>query len=100
MAVDREKRYVDPMFFIPEGIPPEVWDYKGDDQIGSDDDFTDIFSDDDSEDDDGLGVVDSLTVISQKIRRVGKTNHKVVDIVVEIEDVPGADKYEFRVVKV
>lgn len=94
---NREKRHVDPNMFIPEGIPPEEWDYTNDSPIGYDYE-TVIDEGVDSSEDDGLGVVDTLTVVSQKIRRV-KGEGKVVDIIVEVDAVPGADKYEFRVVK-
>lgn len=95
---NREKRHIDPNMFIPDGIPPEEWDYTTDNRIGSDDE-TVIDEGTDSSEDDGLGVVDHLEVVSQKLRRI-KGDSKVVDIVVEVEAVPGATKYEFRVTKV
>lgn len=94
---DREKRHVDPNMFIPDGIPPEEWDYTTDSEIGYD--YENVIDEGvDSSEDDGLGVIDEITIISQKIRRV-KGEGKVVDVVFEVDRVPGADKYEFRVTK-
>lgn len=90
---ERYKRYIDPLFYIPEGIPPEVWEHSPKE---FDEEESPVIEDDDS--DDSPQVVDKLTVVSQKIRRTD-TGSVVVDIVVEVDDVPGATKYEFRISK-
>jgi len=100
MAENRDKRFIDPQFHIPEGIDPEVWAYREDYYIGTDDERDGLVDEGEDSEDDGIGVVDDLTVVSQTIRRVEGERTKVVDIVVEFEEVPGATKYEFRVTKV
>lgn len=111
----RDKRYVDPMFYIPEGIEDEVWAYRTDGEITTDtedfetfegdafDDFVDsdvtIIDEGDASEDDAPMSIDNLTVVSQTLRR-GSDGSQVVDIVVEIDTVPGTTKYEFRVTKV
>jgi len=102
-VVDQFKRYIDPNFFIPEDMPEEIWDHKPSNQIGQDGDFdVDVFENiDEGEDsvDDGPLTIDDVRVVSQKIRRA-KDDSIVVDIVVEVDDIPGATKYEFRITKV
>lgn len=105
--VNREKRYIDPMFYIPDGISPEVWAYDEDEDFGYHDDLAgdDSLSDDslvdegDDSTDDSPDIVDSLTVISQTLRR-GDDGSLIVDVVVEVDDIPGTTKYEFRITKV
>lgn len=114
---DRDKRYVDPMFYIPEGIDEDTWAYREDaDEITVDnedtslseeasDEFGDVDSDvtivdeGDASEDDAPMVIDNLEVISQVLRRANDGS-QVVDIVVEVDDIPGITNYEFRVTKV
>lgn len=107
----RDKRYIDPMFYIPEGMDDRVWAYQETPDVGEepeDEDFSDdfdvesdfsIIDESDSEGDDAPMAVDNLTIISQTLRRA-QDGTQVVDIVAEVDDVPGATKYEFRITKI
>lgn len=108
----RDKRYVDPMFFIPEGIEDEVWAYRTEDVVTTDsEDFSEadddysvdsdvtVIDEGDASDDDSPIAVNNLTVVSQVLRRA-QDGTQVVDIVVDVDDIPGLTKYEFRVTKV
>lgn len=101
---DRNKRLVDPLFYIPEGIFSDVWEYREnyspmseEDEAVLQSDVTLIDEGDDSTDD-SPDAIESLSVISQTLRR--SSDGAVVDIVVEVDDIPGVTKYEFRVTKV
>ena len=98
--MSRDKRYIDPLFYIPEGIPPEVWAYNEEDGVQYDEEVDIFESVDEGEDseDDGLLTIDNLTIVSQTLRRL-KDGSLVVDMVVQVDDIPGATKYEFRITK-
>lgn len=113
---DRDKRFVDPMFYIPEGIDEDTWAYTQPDEVTYDnedfslnevesDEFGDVDSDvtiiddGDASSDDAPMTIDNLTVISQVLRRANDGS-QVVDLVVEVDDIPGITKYEFRVTKI
>lgn len=106
----REKRIIDPMFYIPTGMSDDAWAYDESpvvdyddvapdyDDIDVDSDVTIIDEGDDSTDD-APDAIDNLTVLSQTLRRAADGS-TVVDIVVSVDTIPGATKYEFRVTKV
>lgn len=63
----------------------------------------DTYSDEDSEldddvNDDELGVPSSFVIISQTVR-TAPDGSQVVDVVIDVEEIPGASNYEFRVTK-
>lgn len=114
----KDKRFVDPMFYIPEGMDDDTWVYREDANSDIDsetttldateggfDDFevvegdVTIIDEGDASEDDAPLTVDNLTVVSQVLRRAADGT-QVVDLVVEVDDVPGINKYEFRVTKV
>lgn len=107
--VDRDKRYIDPMFYLPEGMDERVWAYREtpdetldeeapEEGLDGTADVTIIDEGDASTDDTPL-TVDNLEIISQVIRRAADGT-QVVDIVAEVDDVPGITKYEFRITKI
>jgi hypothetical protein len=46
----------------------------------------------------GLATPKVLRIVSQDVRK-NKAGNQIVDVIFEVEDVPGAKKYEFRVTK-
>lgn len=46
----------------------------------------------------GIATPKVIKIISQDVRK-NKSGDQIVDVVFEVEDVPGAEKYEFRVTK-
>lgn len=102
--------YIDPSFPMPEGMDPEVWtqaaiiddtdDSVNDAELETGDIPSDqTIVDDGGDDDDTLMVPNDLIIISQALRRTPEGT-TVVDVVVDVTDVPGANKYEFRLTKV
>lgn len=107
--------YLDPSFPLPDGMDPRVWsnlpvegETDGDalEETDGEDDFTDVGSDieivddeDDSAADDSIEAPDNLTIVAQTLRRAADGSI-VVDVVVDVEDVYGVTKYEFRVTKI
>lgn len=96
---------LDPMFHIPVGMEDD-WEYSDDGYVGSDADrdefeLTDDFIDggDDEDEDDGPEVPEILGIVSQTVRHSDEGT-KVIDVVIEVEDIPGITKYEIRVTKV
>lgn len=99
------------MFAIPEGMAgysyPEVAEEFSapDTSIDGNSAEIDILYEDDTEesgdgtDDSGAPDTPDLEIVDQ-IVRISQTGNQVVDVIVEVEDVVGASKYEFRVVKV
>lgn len=76
----------------------EAWDADTEIDIQSE-----TYDDDDSQidDEDPANILDtpsSFTIVSQEIK-TGLDGRQVVDIVIEVEDVPGADSYNVRVSK-
>lgn len=107
--------YLDPMFYLPEGMDPRDWDYApnngetdGDDILvdGDGDDLVAVGSDveivderDVGPEDAGPPAPDTLTIVGQSLRRA-PDGSIVVDVVVDVEDIAGINKYEFRVTKI
>lgn len=101
---------LDPIFSIPAGaedifvfskdnpnLTDDLWDFVNDDLTLVDDSIIDdSVTDTDSTE---LGVPDDFTIESQNIHP-NKGGTTVVDIVVAIDDVPGADGYEIELVRV
>lgn len=112
--VIRDTKVVDPLFYIPKGM--DGWEYvakpveneTSDDSIqlspdGSGDNAppaeADVHIIDNTKVDGKLRAPSTLSIVSQKIRR-NPDGSAVVDIILDIEDVPGNIKYEIRVTKI
>jgi hypothetical protein len=104
--------HLDPLFPIPDGLVDfEHTDAPVGSLPGYDvEDYTELstneIEDEDSyyevDDDEMVPDIDTpstFTVISQTIRTL-PSGMQVVDVVAEVEDIPGALNYEFRVVKI
>lgn len=104
-------RQIDANFNIPEGlknveIKPEVEEDDSEHYLEDSVDFDlqdDSASEEESERDDKWGQEelqppDSMTVVSQTLR-TAKDGSQVVDVVIEVPDVPGAVNYEVRISK-
>ena len=103
------KTLLDPMFFIPEGAESEFEQFDPTD-VGSLDDteaasnvqiITDetVGEQDYGDYSESLNVPAILGVVSQKIITDAAGN-QVVDLTIEVEDLPGVDNYQLRVAKV
>lgn len=105
--------YLDPMFEIPEGLvnyqhstvpTGSATDYVTDEEIESDladtevSDEVDIAVQIDPEEVPNLDIPNEFTIVEQVIRTL-PSGMQVVDVIIEVEDVPGAINYDFRVVK-
>lgn len=97
----RRTTYVDPIFYLPV----EVEDFKllnlENSEEGEVDGSESGFNETAIEDGDGqlgLPAVDSIVVLSQMIRTLKDGSH-VVDVVVEVEDIEGIEKYNIRLTK-
>lgn len=102
-SVNNTQTALDPMFFIPDGVEEFVYDEKernletvpeeetGDDSFIISEETTNYF--------DGPDTPDILGVVSQTIRTTA-TGNQVVDLVLEVEELPGLSKYDFRVTKI
>lgn len=107
---------LDPMFHIPEGlneftyINPDDYliDTVSDEESSSDPYAYEVTDDVDAEDDSFIveddidyyerpASIDELTVV-QQIIRTQPDGSQVVDVIVEVEDIPGVSVYDFRVV--
>lgn len=117
-STSTDRTVIDPLFVIPEGAEdefvysqegPEIDDGESDDNIMVSDDFDLVEIEDTSYDDivdDGYDDEDqvildtpvSFSVIAQTLRRA-PGGQMVVDIVVQTEDIDGAENYEIQVVK-
>lgn len=102
-------RGFDPNLDIPDGLKNAYESVSRDrvdeypDPDADIDSQTDTLSDDESqldeeEADDELGVPGSFKIISQTVR-TGPGGAQFVDIVIDVEEVEGAVKYEVRVTK-
>lgn len=106
-AAKRTQTAIDPMFFIPEGVDELVYDDTErnlDVEIveeESEEIYDDVFLVDDTEtsNTEAPETPDILSVIEQTLRKTASGN-QVVDVVVEVDDIPGISKYEFRVTKI
>ena len=98
----RDTEYLDPTFFIPDGL--KEWEYDPnrnlveyeDDGLGNDTDLVDEGTGSGAPD--KLQVPDGFRIVSQKVRKL-RDGSQVVDVVLYVDDVPGATKYELRVTK-
>lgn len=98
-------REIDPNFYIPDGLKNTTTTFTDDDGDNPwDDDNYDLQNDvDDLTDDDiitdRLPAPTSIQVLSQTIR-TSSDGTQVVDVEIEVEDVPGAFNYEIRLTKI
>jgi hypothetical protein len=90
----RAQTKINPMFHIPEGV---------DELIYQDFDPSDIYYyDTDTGENDFVGGIPTphiLGVIEQTVRTL-PSGTQVVDIVLEVEDIPGIEEFEVRVAKI
>ena len=106
-AIKRTQTAVDPMFFIPDGVDELVYDdvertLEVDEvEESSEEIFEDYLLIDETETSsfDGPDTPDILGVIEQVLRTTA-TGAQVVDLVLDIEEIPGISKYEFKVAKI
>lgn len=106
-----DKTIIDPRFVIPEGAE-EIFAYSKelteedyadadflDFEDGAIDDYLD-YTDDGSDDDEQniLDVPTGLVIINQVLRRA-PGGQATVDVVIQVDDVPGATNYEIQVTK-
>lgn len=95
---------LDPVFVIPPGAE-DIFVYSRDnadpDLFAFDDGSVDVVIDDSVTDADStdLGTPDEFSIVSQTVRH-GSGGALVVDVVIGIDDIPGATDYEVQVVKV
>lgn len=102
--------YIDPAFPMPEGMDPQVWQraeyssiqpggvpIEGNGVNGVDSDTTIV--EDDSDAPETVPTPDNLVISGQVLRRA-QDGTIVVDIIVDVDEVPGAENYEFRLTKV
>lgn len=105
-AAKRTVSGVDPMFFVPEGMEEIVYDdniedpeapvdEESEDELTSDEYLTNETEDNNSEAPDTPDVLGVL----QQIVKTGSSGAQVVDVIIEVEDIPGISNYEFRVTK-
>lgn len=104
-SVKREVTALDPMFYIPEGVDEFVYEDENswipivepyeEPEIYFEDTFV---SEDDLNYYDGPETPDILGVVEQ-IARTDETGRQVVDVILEVEDLPGVSNYEFRVTR-
>lgn len=114
-SIKRDQHVLDPMFLIPDGMDEFVYD-ENEDTGGSDDDLEDdttiaatesgvvddfevVDEGDEGYNGGGVETPEILGIVSQTIR-TKDDGSQVVDVIVEVEDIPGVSKYEVRVAKV
>lgn len=108
--VQRQVTPIDPMFPIPEGTDELVYGTNSGidpsrQQTGPVDSYTGSPIDPNyipQPDTDGQVFVptpDIIGIVSQQVRRA-PSGENVIDVVLEVSDVVGATKYEFRVTKI
>lgn len=103
--IQRVPRYIDPNFPIPAGLVDAMYepldDVSDEEQLGDELEDEDEFEFIDTldEPDDAPGVPEQFTVISQTAR-FAPDGSRVVDIIVEVEDIIGITKYDVRKTKV
>lgn len=91
---------LDPMFVIPAGAEDLFVYTKAQDDVTQFDVEDITFDVDDSvtdADSTFLGVPDNFSILSQTVRR-SSGGQLVIDVVIEIDDVPGATDYDVQVV--
>ena len=78
-------------------IPPNVDEFVYDDNLPNDDDGEFVIRE--VESGGGSLVPEIIGIVSQDVR-VAANGTQVVDVIVEVTDIPGITNYEFRVTKV
>lgn len=97
---------VNPMFFVPEGADDIVVNPSSRfaDTTEGDFDAEELYGSSEMSDeyDSALGdapeTPDIIRVVSQEVR-TNKSGNQVIDLIIEVEDVLGAVKYDYRVTK-
>jgi hypothetical protein len=106
-SVRRTETILDPAFFIPEGVDELVYDDN--DEFSSEEeelllDDTDvldpdiIIGDETTDDSAAVPVPEDITIVSQKLG-TGPGGQQVVDVVVNVKNIAGVEKFEFRITK-
>lgn len=104
-VASRDKTVIDPAFYIPEGLENEFvyaenTNYVSDEELDVSEFTSDEFvgDEDDFDNESTIPVPDAPVVILQTIRTApGGT--QVVDVIVEVEDIPGVEDFELHVSK-
>lgn len=105
-AIKRDEIALDPMFFIPDGMDEYVYidteDLFLDEDGQVEEEYLDdsFLVDDDTDYSERPGVPKILGIVPPQVFRTTLAGNQVVDIVIEVEDIPGISKYEFRVTKI
>lgn len=96
---------IDPNFFLPPGVIDMR--YSTEQDVSSEDDYTSDEEVDvtvvevgvtDNSQADTLTPPDNITIISQTVK-ISPDGHEVVDVVLEVDDIPGVTSYEVRLAK-
>lgn len=104
----RNEYEIDPMFYIPEGMEDFVYSENTEDAGSEADAAVEETVYDDSyitEEGEGMEypdapeVPDILGIIPPQIIRTTATGNQVIDVTIEVEDIPGISNYEIRVTK-
>ena len=90
---------IDPNFFLPPGVVDFNYKFRDDGSAGSEDGTTEGSGPTVTDPAGELRPPDWMTVVSQTVH-ITPTGSFYVDVVIEIENVPGAVKFEARLAKV
>lgn len=102
--IRRETDDISPMFYVPDGVD-ELFYSDEQSVVDTEEDnepveISDTFvSEDDINHYDGPETPDIIGLTSQTVR-TSNTGNQVIDVVIEVEDIPGIENYEFRVTKI
>lgn len=102
-AVQQTRSVIDPMFHIPEGVQELYYDESQTtdelvvEELAEDADITDESDDIDYSEQPETPQI--LGILPPQVVRMDAAGNEVVDIVLEVDDVFNATKYEFRVTK-
>lgn len=100
-SLKREVNSIDPMFYIPEGVDELEYseEIPSDLIVTQDDDGNFVFTPiNPTQTTYGLATPNIIGIVEQTIRTT-KSGAQVVDVVIEVDEIPGAS-YEVRVNKV
>ena len=101
-ATRRDVTEIDPMFHVPDGVDELVYSEfyeSGQDPAELEEDFIEDNDEDYNDYSDAPDTPIILGVVSQTLRTT-KAGTQRVDLVIEVEEVDGLDKYDIRVAKV
>lgn len=90
----RDEFVLDAMFDNPGDVDEFVYDENAPDNSAEAFDIGVVL-----DDEFGLPTPEILRIISQDVRK-NKKGDQIVDVIFEVQDIPGITKYEFRVTKI